>query len=268
MFRSLIIIFALLFMYTGLPGYSQDKAKDKEVGNKSESVKSSDPEENAQEITLEEVLENYYKATGGIENWRDIKTMRMGGEMISMGQPIPVRATFMRPNKCRVEYKVKNAVIVQAYDGERGWQHNPNGEIIIPQPMSEKQSKYLHDTCDLEGPLNDYKEKGHSIELVGKETLYGQDTYKLIVKYKSGNVQTYYIDTDTFLPVRVDGVYLLDAGEHNVTTSFFDYKKTGKIIVPHKIDFDITGSPGTEQMNFKTVEINPSVRNSYFRKPD
>lgn len=262
MFRNLLIIFALTTLLAAMPAYSQESPQEPPADQKSTGSKTD------KELTLDEVLENYYEAVGGIENWRDINTMRMGGVMVSMGQPVPVRSTLMRPNKCRVEFKVKNAVIVQAYDGERGWQHNPNGQIIVPTPMSEGRSNYLHDTCDLDGPLNDYEKKGNRLELLGIEELYGQDTYKIKITHQTGNVQTYYLDAQTFLPVRLDGVYQMDGKEHKVTTSFFDYRKKGKIIMPHKIDFDITGSPGTEEMSFKTVEINPRVNPSYFKKPD
>jgi len=268
MFRNLVFITTLLILTAASPSHSQENPTQAPGAKKQESKSTPVKKSVDTELTLEQVLENYYKAIGGLQNWRDVNTLRMAGVMVSMGQPVPVRATYMRPNRCRVEFKVKNAVIVQAYDGERGWQHNPNSEVILPQPMSKGRSNYLHDTCDIDGPLNDYEKKGNEIEFLGTETLYGKDTYKLRVKHKTGNVQTYYLDTDTFLPVRLDGVYQLDGLEHKVTTSYFDYKKTGKIVMPHKLDFDITGSPGTEQMNFKTVQINPRVSESYFKKPD
>lgn len=268
MLRTLFLITALLIITAAPSSHSQEDPAQAPEAEKQKSKSTQSKKSGDTELSLQQVLENYYKAVGGLQNWRDVQTMKMAGVMVSMGQPIPVRATYMRPNKCRVEFKVKDAVIVQAYDGKMGWQHNPNGNVVLPQPMSTGRSNYLHDTCDIDGSLNDYEKKGNEIEFLGTESLYGQDTYKLRVKHKTGNVQTYYLDTVTFLPVRLDGVYQLDGLEHKVTTSYFDYKKTGKLIMPHKLDFDITGSPGTEEMIFKIVQINPRVNESYFKKPD
>jgi len=268
MFRYLALITALLIFAASPPSRSQESQAPAPDSKKQESMSTPVKKSGAPDLSLEQVLENYYKATGGLQNWRDVKTLRMAGIMVSMGQPIPVKATYMRPNKCRVEFKVKDAIIVQSYDGKTGWQHNPHGKVILPHPMSTGRSNYLHDTCDIDGPLNDYEKKGNNIEFLGTETLYGNETYKLRVKHKTGNVQTYYLDAKTFLPVRLDGVYQLDGLEHKVTTSYFDYKKTGKLIIPYKLDFDITGSLGTEEMTFKTVQINPRVSESYFKKPD
>lgn len=268
MFRNLFIIIAMLILIGVTPSSSQESTPQTPDNKEQESKSNPATKSSAPDLSLEQVLENYYKAIGGLQNWRDINTMKMAGVMISMGQKVPVRATYMRPNKCRVEFKVKDTVIVQAYDGEAGWQHNPHGEVIIPKPMGEDRSNYLHDTCDIDGPLNDYIKKGNKIDFLGTEALYGNDTYKLRIKHDTGNVQTYYLDTKTFLPIRLDGVYQLDGREHKVTTSFFNYRKIGKVTIPYKIDFDITGSLGTEQMIFRTVQINPRVNESYFKKPD
>lgn len=268
MFRNLFIITALLILTVAAPSHSQENPE-KEGDSKKQEIKSAPVKKSAApERSLDQVLENYYEAIGGLENWKEVKTMSMGGVMVSMGQSVPIRATYMHPNKCKVEYKVKDAVIIQAFDGKMGWQHNPHGEVILPQPMSTGKTNYLRDTCDIDGPLIDYKKKGNKIELLGTETLYGNETYKLKITYKTGNVQTYFLDSKTFLPLRLDGVYQLDGLEHKVTTSYFDYKKIGKLVIPSKLDFDIVGSPGTEEVIFKTVQVNPRISESSFKKPD
>ena len=275
MFRNLLLTAALiLFASATFAMADQKAAKEKDKNTKTEEIKKDKSAEKnpvnsiAKDLSLDEVLENYYKAIGGLKNWEAVRTMAFKGTMVSMGTAVPVSATYMRPNKCRVEYKVKDAVLVQAYDGEKGWQFNPHSEVKLPQTMSKGRSDYLHDTCDIDAPLNNYKDKGNEIEFLGQEEIYGKNTYKLRVKHKSGNVQTYYLDTSTFLPLRLDSVYQFDGLEHKVTTSYFDYKKKGKLMMPHKLDFDIVGAPGTEQMNISSVTINPPVKESIFKKPE
>jgi len=274
MFRKLLWITALiLFLSAPLASAENKAASEKDNNTKTQETGKDKPaakkpaKDKTKELTLDEVLQNYYKAIGGLENWREVNTMILKGAMLSMGNKVPVRATYMRPNKCNVEFKVKDAVLVQAYDGENGWQFNPKGDIKLPHPMSKGRSNYLNDTCDIDGPLNDYKKKGNKIEFLGLEEVYGKMAYKLKIKHKTGNTQTYYLDSETFLPFRLDGVYDLDGVEHKITTSFFDYKKKGKLMIPYRLDFDILGALGTEQMFIRSIRINPPVKESHFKKP-
>lgn len=274
MFSKLLLVTALiLFVSAPFVMAGEIAASEKDTDTKTEqtkkhtATKSTSVRSTAKDLTLDEVLENYYEAIGGLKNWEAVRTMILQGTMISQGTAVPVKATYMRPNKCKVEFKIKDAILVQAHDGEKSWQFNPHGKIKLPQPMSKGRSDYLHDTCDIDGPLNNYKDKGNEIEFLGQEEIYGNNTYKLRVKHKTGNVQTYYLDSSTFLPLRLDGVYQIDGVETKVTTSYFNYKKKGKLMIPYKLDLDIAGAPGTEQVNIRSVTINPPVKESIFKKP-
>ena len=51
----------------------------------------------------------------------------------------------------------------------------------------------------------DYKAKGHTVELVGKEKVEGTDAYKLKVTLKNGDVRYIYLDAETYLEIRDRG---------------------------------------------------------------
>ena len=44
----------------------------------------------------------------------------------------------------------------------------------------------------MEGPLVDYRRKGHKVELLGKEKVEGVDAYKLKLTLKGGEVKYIY----------------------------------------------------------------------------
>jgi len=58
-----------------------------------------------------------------------------------------------------------------------------------PEIGSEEDSKNAKDDADFDGSLVDYKAKGHTVELVGKESVEGADTFKLKVTKKNGNIE-------------------------------------------------------------------------------
>ena len=71
-----------------------------------------------------------------------------------------------------------------------------------PEALPQTRCKDMEEQADMDGPLVDYKAKGHTVELLGKEKVEGSDAYKLKVTLKNGDVRTIYLDADRFLEVK------------------------------------------------------------------
>ena len=61
----------------------------------------------------------------------------------------------------------------------------------------------MRNSADFDGALIDYKSKGHTVELVGKEKLRRRaDVYHLKVTMKDGHVQHYYLDAESGIELK------------------------------------------------------------------
>jgi outer membrane lipoprotein-sorting protein len=142
---------------------------------------------------LDEVLDNYYEAIGGIEAWKDLNTMRATGSMAmgGMGVEAPFIVTVKRPNKVRMEFTFQGMTGVQAYDGETAWMLMPFMGRTDPEVMPDDMAKDILDQADIDGALVDWQAEGHQVELMGKEETSGTETYKLKVTKKNGDVEYY-----------------------------------------------------------------------------
>ena len=60
------------------------------------------------------------------------------------------------------------------------------------------------DQRDIEGPLVDWRAKGHVVTLAGRETVDGKEAFKLEVKLKGGTTRYDYVDVATHQVVRSD----------------------------------------------------------------
>ena len=60
---------------------------------------------------------------------------------------------------------------------------------------------YKRPQLDLSGMAN-IKESGAVAELMGKETLDGNETFKVKLTSKDGTIMTHYIDTKTYLTAK------------------------------------------------------------------
>lgn len=140
--------------------------------------------------TLDEVLAKHYKARGGLDKIKAVQTIRMTGTMtVGPGVEAPIVLVQKRPNMFRLELTIQGLTVVQAYDGKVGWQINPLTGRKDPEPLPEDAMKQVEEQADIDGPLVDYKAKGHTVELMGKEKVEGSDAYKLKVTLKNGDTQ-------------------------------------------------------------------------------
>jgi outer membrane lipoprotein-sorting protein len=216
---------------------------------------------------LDQILANYYKAIGGLEKWQKLDTMIMKGTMTSQGVSMPITAYHKRPNNCRVEFRIEENLLAQVFNGMFAWQLNPLSGNPDPSPMSQSRSNYLRDTCDIESSLIDYKKKGYDVRYLGEEEVAGRKAYKVTVNYKSGNIETHFLDTETYLIIKVEGIYNLEGNEMRTTTNYADFKNTNGYVVPYNLAIDIHGAPSTENLKIDKFIFNSKINPTMFDFP-
>lgn len=221
----------------------------------------------AQELTRDEVLKRHYEAQGGLEKMKAVETVKMTGRML-MGPGM--EAAFVRlakrPNRFRMEFTVQGMTGVQAYDGETAWMHLPFIGRAEPEVMPGDLAKQIIEDADIDGPLVDYEEKGHQVELVGKEDVEGSPAYKLKVTLKSGEVTYYYLDAEYFLPIKTASKRTIQGTEFNVETSLGDYREVGGLMMPFSIRVKGQG-PAEQAIIVDAVELNVPVDDAQFKMP-
>jgi hypothetical protein len=126
---------------------------------------------------VEEVIARANEARGGVERLRTLQAVRMTGRMTIASQAnAPVTQITMekkRKHRSRFEFKAQGMTGVQAYDGREAWGIPPVAGAR-PERLPEEMAGELVNEADIEGPLVDYKAKGHEVALVGREKLDGK----------------------------------------------------------------------------------------------
>lgn len=220
-----------------------------------------------EQLSLDEVLTNYYNAIGGLESWSRVDTMIIEGVLIIGDNEFPTTAINMRPDKCRVEHIINGQRVVQAYNGRTAWQRNPLSGDSDASKITGDGAVYIEEKCDIEGPLIGYRNKKRKVTLEGKESKDGRETYKVQVVYDTGNLQTYFLDTSTFLPVMTVAEFKMDGKKASIITFFDDYRKVQKIVVPYRLKFDETGKGPGKELKVESVSVNAAVDSGIFSMP-
>src|SRR5262249_40541692 len=115
--------------------------------------------------TADEIIAKNIQARGGLEKLKAVKTLRTSVKFSDGSFRAEFRQENKRPGKVREEFIVQGMAQIQAYDGKTGWQISPFSGRKDPDLMSADDMKSLVVDGDIDGPLVDYREKGHKADL-------------------------------------------------------------------------------------------------------
>jgi len=218
--------------------------------------------------TADEIIAKNIQARGGLDKLKSVQSIKSTGTMaMGPGMEAPGLLVQKRGNLARLEFTIQGLTMVQAYDGKNGWQIMPFTGKKDPELMSADEVKEIEETADIDGPLVDYKSKGHQVELLGKEKMEGTDVYKLKVTLKNGDVQTVYLDADSFLEIKEETKRTVRGSEQVVESSIGDYKEVNGIIFPFAEESGLKGSEEKEKLTITKIELNVPVDESIFKMP-
>jgi outer membrane lipoprotein-sorting protein len=213
--------------------------------------------------TLEEIIAKNLKSKGGLEKIRATTSVKMMGKVAAEGKDITMTIWAKRPNLMRREYTVDGQTMVNAFDGTTLW---TSAGSAPPQPLPGPQAAYAKQESEFDSVFVDYKEKGHALELLGKEKLDGKDAYRVKVQKKGGPPQDYYLDAETGLEMKIS----TNAGQGGnpavIVTEMSDYRDVDGRLVPFSTKQLVNGKV-MASMAMEKVEFNVPVEESVFRMP-
>jgi outer membrane lipoprotein-sorting protein len=218
--------------------------------------------------TVDDIIARNLKARGGLDKIKAVQSMRMTGTMtVGPGMEAPFVVEQKRPNMMRTDFTIQGMTGSQAFDGKGGWQFMPFAGRKDAEPISSDDLKNIEEQADFDGPLVDYKAKGNTVELVGKEKAEGSDAYKLKVTLKNGDVRYIYLDADQYLEVRTEGKTKIRGTEVEAESTIGDYKDVGGLMIPHAVETAQKGSTQTMKMTIQKVELNVPIDDARFKMP-
>ena len=148
--------------------------------------------------TVDEIVARHVAARGGREALSAVRTLRMTGRAFAgPGREAIVRREIARPGRIRTEFVFQGTTGVYVWDGSAGWRVSPLDGGFEPEPLSEEAAALSAEQADIEGPLVDWRAKGHRVELVGSASLPGGAAHELKVTLKSGVVRHVWVDAAT-----------------------------------------------------------------------
>lgn len=217
--------------------------------------------------TVDEIIAKNIQARGGIDKLKAVKTVRMTGKINEGGFRANVVQENRRPNNIRQEFIIQGMAEVEAYDGKTTWQVSPFEGRKDPNLVSADDAKGLLESADIDGQLVDYRNKDHHAELVGHDSVEGTDCYKIKLTLANGDVRYYYIDTDTFLELKIETERTIRGTVQYGETILGDYEQVNGVYYPFAMDQGEKGSQFHMRVTVEKVEVNVPIDDSRFAMP-
>jgi len=214
---------------------------------------------------LDEVLQQYFE-TIGQDKLVTVQTMTMKGKSVQMGMETPFTTIVKRPDKFRLEVDIQGQMMVQAFDGEKGWLVAPWTGTTDAQQIPAEQTRFLKWQAEIDGFLYNYKERDLTTELIGKEDLEGTEVYKIKQINPEGDVFTYYMDTENFVILKTEIATRLMGNEIKQEAFNSNFREVDGMIFPFSIENKTQGQVAN-QVVVDTIIFNQQVNDSLFIMP-
>lgn len=220
--------------------------------------------------TADEIIGKYLENTGGKTAWEKLQGIKMTATASAQGMEIPVEIYQTKDGKQLVKINFQGQDITQiAFDGETMWTTNFM-TMQAEKSDAETTENMKKQIQDFPTPFINYKEKGFTVELMGKETKEGTETFKvkltqspiMVDGIEEPNVSYYYFDTENFVPIVSESEIKQGPmkGQMNVST-MSDYQEVNGLYFPFAL------SMSGQAIKLKEVVLNPEIDNKMFAFP-
>jgi outer membrane lipoprotein-sorting protein len=220
--------------------------------------------------TADEILSNYFKITGGEAAWNALEGAKMIGSVNAEGMEIPVEIYQMKDGKQLFKINLQGQEMTMlSFDGETRW--TTNMMTMLPEKSDTETTENMKiNNQDFPSPFLNYKEKGYTVEYLGKEIKEGEETDKIKLTQKSvivdgkeePTISFHYFGEDG-VPIIVETIMNMGPAKGQMSTSgYSDYQEVDGLYFPFSI------SQGGQPIVMKEIILNPDVDKTFFAFPE
>lgn len=223
-------------------------------------------------LTVDDVIERNTSAMGGRAAIEAIHSIEINLHITDPGFEVDGVYHAARPGRMRIDVQAGGKqVFTEAFDGQQGWQSHDQSE---PEPASPKAAAALRHGVELPGKLfglHEMKQRGHKIDLVGRETVDGIDYYVLRLTFGDGYTTSLYVDPQSWLitrrrdvrPLHVD----VDPTPTTIEQRSSDFREvSGVRFAFASTEIDLKTGKQLESTKVGSIKVNPPIDESIFKK--
>jgi len=225
---------------------------------------------------VDEILKSYFENTGGMDAWGKLNGLKITAKVNQGGIEIPLEIVQMKDGRQYTKVTFQGQVLMQGvFDGTSLW--NTNFATMKAEKADEESTANAKlDANDFPDSFFDYQKKGYKVELAGKESFDGADTYKIkltreqrtVDGAKVDDVLYYFFEVDSSVPIGQESEIKEGPAKGQVSQiKLSDYKEVGGLYFPYSMVQGVKGGQ-SQPIIIEKIEVNPTVADSDFAFPN
>jgi len=226
---------------------------------------------NAQELTLDQLIERNIQAVGGREAIEAVQSIRFDLHIVDPGFEADATYFAARPGRMRIDITAGGKrVYAEAFDGSRAWQWKGEGD---PLEESATATAALRHGIELPGKLfglHELRQRGHNLALTGREIVDNINYYVLRLTFFDGASTNLYLDPKSWLITRRRDTRPLhpdiDPTPTTIETKMTDFRKVeGLLFSFASTDTDLKTGKVLEKTTVRQIALNPPIPKGTFK---
>ena len=223
-------------------------------------------------LTLEQLIERHTEAVGGRAAIEAVRSIRVDLHIVDPGFEVDGIYLAARPGRMRIDVSADGQHVFTEALGEKGaWQWKGKGEPVEASAMA---TAALRHGVELPGHifgLHELKQRGHQVELVGREMVGPVNYHVLRVTFADGYNTKLYLDPESWLITRRRDVRALhpdvDPTKTTIESNMTDFQQVdGLLFAFTSTDIDLTTGKTLEKATVRSITVNPPLDPSVFEK--
>jgi len=226
--------------------------------------------------TADEIISKYIENTGGSSNWEKLNGFKYSARINTLGLEMPLEVIQLRDGRQMSSAIFQGREIKQGvFDGNTLW--NINVMTMAPETSDlETTENFKLNINDFPDPFINYRTKGYKVELMGRETIEGTETFKLklskepimIDGEKTEDISNYYFDADYFVPILIESEIKTGPAKGMIQqTRLSDYQEVSGLYFAFSTEVGVKGQPGNQTITIQSIELNPTIDDAIFKMP-
>jgi len=211
--------------------------------------------------SVEDVINKYIAARGGIDKLNSIDSIVFEGTTIVRGNIVPIKITQVQGKLFRKDIRFAGNSGFTIITPKKGWDYDPFSSYA-PEEIPQWKLQTFKNELDILNPLVNYYSKGYKAKLLGKDILYDRECYKIQLNSGQGKESFYFIDCKTYLLLQSrekresNGKTYGNSPE--TITNFRSYKKFSGVLFPQIIETE-SAEGKVDSLLFYEIETNIPV---------
>jgi len=215
--------------------------------------------------TVDEIVQKYANAVGGLDNFKKIKTAKFSGTASAQGNEFPLTVQIINGRAMRTDVEVMGQTITNAYKDGKGWKINPYAGAPTATDATSDELYEFKIQGSLTSQLMDYKDRGYKAELLGQEDVQGAKTYKIKLTTDDNKTTTYFVDANTYALVKTIGMRSLMGQEMELETYYSEVKDVGNVKFSMMRSVQ-SGGQTIQEVHFDKIELDVPIDEKIFDK--